>query len=95
MKETNQSSCPLCDGNANYRFCDDDNIKHFECLICWEFFISTSAENWLKKEKHRKEHFSKLAANQKGTANLLRLTLTVEAKTSITPKIIPRATYRL
>ena len=94
MKKTYQSNCPLCDGNANYQFCDDDNVKHFECQICWEFFITRSAETRIKKEKHRKEHFSKLAANQKGTASLLRLTVDTKIG-SIIPAIVPRATYRL
>lgn len=91
MKNIIQSVCPLCSSEANYQFCDHDSVKYFVCPTCWQFFISKSAEN--KLEEHRKEHFSKIAVGQKGSDNVLCLTLKVPG--GINPAIIPRTTYRL
>lgn len=91
MKDIIQSNCPLCDSEANYQFCDHDSVKYFVCHNCWQFFISDSAER--KLEKHRKQHFSKIAADQRGTDNLLCLTF--DAPSGITPAIVPLTTYRL
>jgi len=93
MNEIYDSKCPLCDNDADYRFCDGGKVKLYTCTKCWEFLISTSAERRLKKEKDRKAHFSKIASMQKGTDSLLQLSLTVPAK--IVPAIVPRTKYRL
>ena len=44
MKPLRDQQCPLCQRAAQFRFADFENQKHFYCVDCTEYRISTRAE---------------------------------------------------
>jgi hypothetical protein len=61
MKETHIQQCPLCLGEAQYRFVDADNRKYFRCPSCTEFQISVRAEERLASTPQWRSDYAEMS----------------------------------